>query len=159
MANLRSVCFTPKADTQRSKKKCPLWVTGGHSAVQTCPLNSRHSQAVISRENFLSAYSHPFAGASLFRSGHSHIHIERACIEHACEAAMAQERMGYLGMLCRACRLLLWSNSGQTRLWSDCPLRAFRNAHRLGLLCCVRVLNSTLVVVYCGPVRCAAVID
>ena len=65
--------------------------------MQTCPLNSRHSQAVISRENFLSAYSHPFAGASLFRSGHSHIHIERACIEHACEAAMAQERMGYLG--------------------------------------------------------------
>jgi len=56
----------------------------GHFAVQSlCPLCP---EAAISRENFLSAYSHPFAGASLFRSEHNHIHIERACIEQAASA-------------------------------------------------------------------------
>lgn len=59
-----------------------------------CPLCP---EAAISRENFLSAYSHPFAGASLFRSEHNHIHIERACIEQA--ASAVQHWRGILFLL------------------------------------------------------------
>jgi len=68
------VCFTLKSRHVRCNGQCRLWAKSG-------------PQTAISRQKFLSAYSHPFAGASLFPSGHNHIHIERACIAQGASAA------------------------------------------------------------------------
>jgi hypothetical protein len=51
------------------------------------PAKANGRPQAVSREKFLSAYSHSVAGASLFPSGHNHIHIGRGCIAQAANEA------------------------------------------------------------------------